>query len=85
MVFSKKCRTDNYFIPRESAEETLLKKYAGNKIVEAYIKDEKYEMELYSKYKLYYGYVFYIGKKYSAWVSLLTENRPGVRRNQNPV
>ena len=59
----EKCWTDNYFIPREAAEKELLKKYPGNKIVEAYIKDEKYEVELYSKYKQYYGYVFYIGKK----------------------
>jgi len=59
----EKCWTDNYFIPREAIEKALLKKYPGNKIVEAYIEDEKYEVELYSKYKQYYGYVFYIGKK----------------------
>jgi len=59
----EKCWTDNYFIPREAAEKALLKKYAGNKTVEAYINDDKYEVELYSKYKQYYGYVFYIGKK----------------------
>ena len=59
----EKCWTDNYFIPREAAEEALLKKYAGNKTVEAYIKDDKYEVELFSKYKQYYGYVFYIGRK----------------------
>ena len=60
----EKCWIDNYFIPREAAEKTLLKKYAGNKTVDAYIKNDKYEVELYSKYKQYYGYVFYIGKKY---------------------
>ena len=58
----EKCWTDNYFIPREAAEKALLGKYAGNKTVEVYIEGEKYEMELYSKYKQYYGYVFYIGK-----------------------
>ena len=62
-VLPEKCWTDNYFIPREAAETALLKKYSGNKTVEEYIKDEKYEAELYSKYKQYYGYVFYIGKK----------------------
>jgi hypothetical protein len=40
-----------------------LEKYVGNKTVEDYIENEKYEVELYSKYKQYYGYVFYIGKK----------------------
>jgi SAM-dependent methyltransferase len=59
----EECWTENYFIPREAAENALLEKYTGNKTVEAYIKDNKYEVELYSKYKQYYGYVFYIGKK----------------------
>ena len=59
----EKCWTDNYFIPREAAEKVLWEKYSGNKTVEAYIKNDKYEVELYSKYKQYYGYVFYIGKK----------------------
>ena len=57
------CWTNNYFIPREAAERALLEKYPGNKIVEDYIEEEKYEIELYSKYNQYYGYVFYIGKK----------------------
>jgi len=59
----EECWTDNYFIPRETAEKALLMKYAGNKIVEDYVEDEKYEVELYSKYNRYYGYIFYIGKK----------------------
>lgn len=59
----EKCWTDNYFIPREAAGKALLEKYAGNKAVEAFIATMKYEAELYSKYKQYYGYVFYIGKK----------------------
>jgi hypothetical protein len=59
----EKCWTDNYFTPRMTAEEALLKKYAGNKTVEAYVENNKYEVDLYSKYKQYYGYVFYIGKK----------------------
>jgi len=40
-----------------------LEKYPGNETVERYIESEKYEVELYSKYKQHYGYVFYIGKK----------------------
>jgi SAM-dependent methyltransferase len=60
----EKCWTDNYFIPREATEKILSEKHIGNKTVEAYIENDKYEVELYSKYKQYYGYVFYIGKKY---------------------
>ena len=59
----EKCWTDHYFTPREAAERALLTKYAGNKTIEDFIEDEKYEVELYSKYKRHYGYVFYIGKK----------------------
>ena len=59
----EECWTDNYFIPRETAGKALLKKYPGNKIVEDYIEGDKYEVELYLKYKQYYGYVFYVGKK----------------------
>ncbi|MFA5232094.1 MAG: class I SAM-dependent methyltransferase [Candidatus Paceibacterota bacterium] len=59
----EKCWTENYFIPREAAGKVLLEKYAENKAVEDFIEKMKYEAELYSKYKQYYGYVFYIGKK----------------------
>jgi SAM-dependent methyltransferase len=57
------CWTDNYFVLRKAAEEALLKKYTENKTVEAFIEIDDQEVELYSKYKQYYGYVFYIGKK----------------------
>jgi SAM-dependent methyltransferase len=59
----EKCWTDNYFIPREAAGKALLEKYTGNKTIEALISNMKEEAELYSKYKQFYGYVFYIGKK----------------------
>jgi SAM-dependent methyltransferase len=60
----EKCWTDNYFIPRAATEKVLMEKYHGNNTVESYIQESKYEVELYSKFKRYYGYVFYIGKKY---------------------
>ena len=59
----EKCWIDNYFIPRESEEKALLEKYPESDTVKEYIESSKYEAELYSKYKQYYGYVFYIGKK----------------------
>jgi len=64
-VLPEECWTDNYFIPREAAGKALLEKYPGNETLEAYIEDDKYEVELYSKYNQYYGYVFYIGRKTS--------------------
>jgi ubiquinone/menaquinone biosynthesis C-methylase UbiE len=57
------CWTDNYYIPREHEMQKLLEKYPGNNMVEGFIENNKHEVELYSKYKQYYGYVFYIGKK----------------------
>jgi len=59
----EKCWIDNYFIPQKPRQEEFLKKYAGNKTVEDFIGFMRREAELYSKYKQYYGYVFYIGKK----------------------
>ncbi len=57
------CWTEHYFIPREAAGKALMEKYAGNKMVEDAFENDKHEAALYSKYKQYYGYVFYIGKK----------------------
>jgi hypothetical protein len=45
------------------AQELFLKKYAGNRTAEDLVANEQHEAQLYSKYKQYYGYVFYIGKK----------------------
>jgi ubiquinone/menaquinone biosynthesis C-methylase UbiE len=58
------CWIDGYFIPQKTRQEEFLKKYAGNKTVEAFIAFLRREAELYSKYKQYYGYVFYIGRKF---------------------
>jgi SAM-dependent methyltransferase len=62
-ILPEKCWTDNYFVPREAALKALLEKYTGNETVAAFIDNNRYEVELYVKYKHYYGYVFYIGKK----------------------
>ncbi|MDP4188375.1 MAG: methyltransferase domain-containing protein [Bacteroidota bacterium] len=62
-ALSENCWSDNYIAPQEAVNEMFMKKYAGNKTVEAFISNMRYEAELYSKYKQYYGYVFYIGKR----------------------
>lgn len=63
-ILPESCWTEHYFRPRNAAEQELLKKYGGNKTVEAFVQSNQYEEELYAKYKQYYGYAFYIGKKY---------------------
>ena len=57
------CWLDHYFIPQKARQEEFLKTHAGNKTVENMIAFMRREAELYLKYKQYYGYVFYIGKK----------------------
>ena len=57
------CWIDNYFMPQKARQEEFLKKHAGNKAVENMIAFLRREADLYLKYKQYYGYVFYIGKK----------------------
>ncbi len=57
------CWIDNFFAPARTAQKIFLDKYKGNKSAEEFVKYEKHETELYNKYKEYYGYVFYIGKK----------------------
>jgi len=63
-ILPENCWIDNYFIPQKPRQEEFMKKYAGNRTVGDFIGFMRREAELYSKYKQYYGYVFYIGKKY---------------------
>jgi ubiquinone/menaquinone biosynthesis C-methylase UbiE len=58
------CWIDNYFVPQILLYDEFLKKYNGNKIVEEFIEGNRNEERMYQKYKEYYGYVFYIGKKF---------------------
>jgi len=58
------CWTDNYFALQRARQEEFLKTHAGNKTAEDLIAFMRREADLYSKYKQYYGYVFYIGKRY---------------------
>ena len=57
------CWIDNYFLPQQARQAEFLRKHAGNKMAENMIAFMRREAALYLKYKQYYGYVFYIGKK----------------------
>jgi len=59
------CWIENFHAPQISVQEKILKKYEGNKTVEEFIAYCRHEAQMYQKYKEYYGYVFYIGKKHS--------------------
>jgi len=57
------CWTEYFFAPQNEARQIFLKKYAGNKAAEEFVASERYEEELYRKYKEFYGYTFFIAKK----------------------
>ena len=62
-ILPNSCWTDDFYAPQEKAKKDFLKKYSGNKAAEDFIANQNHEITLYNKYKDYYGYVFYIGKK----------------------
>jgi len=61
-VVPESCWT-NYYSIMQKTHASFLKKHKGNKTAEEFVSYQRYEAELYYKYKAYYGYVFYIGKK----------------------
>ncbi len=57
------CWTENFYIPQAEIQDGFLRKHKGNQAAIDFITCERHEAQLYMKYKDYYGYVFYIGKK----------------------
>ena len=62
-ILPENCWIEHFYKHQEAAQKAFLEKYAGNSTAGKFIANERYEMELYDRYKEYYGYVFYIGKK----------------------
>ena len=62
-ILPENCWTEHFYAPQVAAQEVFLKKHAGNKTAEELVASERHEAQLYQKYKAFYGYVFYIGKK----------------------
>lgn len=58
----EECWTENYYYPRERAIERLAEKYGHCGTVTEYARLNRQEVDLYLRYKQYYGYVFYIGR-----------------------
>ena len=57
------CWMEHYYDHHDKAQEVFLAKHAGNKAARDFIDYQRYEARLYDKYKEYYGYTFFIGKK----------------------
>ena len=62
-VLPEDCWTKEYYIPQQRTQEIFLQKYVDNPTAQALVANQRYEAELYQKYKEFYGYVFYIGQK----------------------
>ncbi len=62
-IIPENCWTKYFFDPQVAVQKAFLKKHEGNKTAEDFIGYMRYEEQMYNKYKDYYGYVFYIGKK----------------------
>ena len=66
-ILPENCWTEHYFAAKIEAQKIFLHKYAGNKIAEEFSSLQFDEEELYSKYKAFYGYTFFIAKKIELW------------------
>lgn len=62
-ILPQNCWTDHFYTPQETLQEEFLNKHKGNKTAEEFITNERHIAGLYSKYKEYFGYVFYVGEK----------------------
>lgn len=62
-IIPENCWEEYFYAPCHRAQEEFLKRYPNNKTVENLIEGQRHEEILYRKYKDFYGYVFYIGKK----------------------
>lgn len=65
-VLPENCWTEHFYDPQVSAQKIFLEKYEGDETAEELIANQRHEAELYYKYKEFYGYVFYIGKKFES-------------------
>jgi ubiquinone/menaquinone biosynthesis C-methylase UbiE len=62
-ILPENCWIEHFYAPQIDAQKVFLEKNKDNKSAIDFITNQRHEMELYHKYKEYYGYVFYIGKK----------------------
>ena len=62
-ILPDNCWTEHFYAPQVNVQKVFLEKNAGNKAAIEFIANQRYETQLYHKYKEYYGYAFFIGKK----------------------
>ena len=62
-ILPDSCWLEGYYAPQHASRDIFLKKYRYNAAVRDFVANMQHEEDLYNKYKEYYGYAFYIGKK----------------------
>lgn len=64
-ILPEVCWIDHFYAPQADVQKKFLDEHADNEAAVGFIENQRHEQRLYEKYKAYYGYVFYIGKKLS--------------------
>lgn len=62
-ILPENCWLENFYDPQSIIQEEFLKKHSGNENAENLVEEMKHELEMYNKYKEFYGYCFFIGRK----------------------
>jgi len=63
-ILPENCWLEHFYELQSKIQEPFLQKHAGNTAAEKLVTAERHEALLYRKYKAYYGYVFFIAKKF---------------------
>jgi hypothetical protein len=62
-ILPDNCWKEHFYEPQVNVQKIFLEKNADNKAAIEFIANQRNETQLYHKYKEYYGYAFFIGKK----------------------
>lgn len=62
-ILPEDCWIEHFYHPQIPAQQAFLEKHAQNQAAVDFVESQRYEEQLYYKYKSCYGYAFYIGRK----------------------
>lgn len=57
------CWLDGYYAPQQASRDIFLKKHGEHQVALDFVANMQHEEVLYNKYKEFYGYAFYIGRR----------------------
>lgn len=62
-ILPENCWTEHFFLPQVSVQDEFEKRHAGNEAAQKLMSLLREEAKIYERFKEFYGYVFFIGKK----------------------